>query len=102
MYNHKMTAVRLRSLQAALIGTAATIALVQPQIAVALSSDEIANKAREFTVQIEGDNTGSGVILERDGNSYKVLTNWHVVNREGQYQIVTPDGKKHGVTYSKV
>ncbi|MBC6424855.1 MAG: trypsin-like peptidase domain-containing protein, partial [Hormoscilla sp. SP12CHS1] len=87
---------------AALIGAAATIALVQPFGAVALEPSEVAPLAREFTVRIEGEQKGSGVILERDGNTYTVLTNWHVVDEEGQYQVVTIDDRKHDVTYSKI
>ena len=87
---------------AGLFGAAATIALVQPQMAVALEPSEVAALAREFTVRIEGEKKGSGVILERDGNTYTVLTNWHVVDEAGQYQIVTMDDRKHDVTYSKI
>ena len=121
MYNYRMTA--------ALFSAGATIALVQPQISVTLSPEAIANKAKEFTVQIEGEKKRSGVILERDGNTYRVLTNWDIKEqknadvileedgnsctaltnrqavhkeRERQYQIITQDGKKHAVSYSKV
>ncbi|MBC6474770.1 MAG: serine protease [Hormoscilla sp. GM102CHS1] len=91
---YRMTAV--------LIGAATTIALVQPFGAVALEPSEVAALAKEFTVRIEGEQKGSGVIPERDGNTYTVLTNWHVVDEEGQYQVVTIDDRKHDVTYSKI
>ncbi|MCU0516752.1 MAG: tetratricopeptide repeat protein [Oscillatoria sp. Prado101] len=92
----------LYGLPAALIGAAATVALVQPQMAVALEASEVAAKAKAFTVRIDGPETGSGVIFERNGNTYSVLTNRHVIYTEGDYQITAPDGKKYLVPYSQV
>ncbi|WP_017717401.1 serine protease [Kamptonema formosum] len=91
-----------RGLPAALIGAAATIALVQPQMAQALEPSEISARAKEITVRIDGPESGSGVIFERTGTTYSVLTNWHVVDTEGQYQITAPDGQKYPVPYRQV
>ncbi|MBW4493154.1 MAG: tetratricopeptide repeat protein [Oscillatoria princeps RMCB-10] len=91
-----------RGLPAALIGAAATIALVQPQMAEALEPSEISARAKEITVRIDGPESGSGVIFERTGTTYSVLTNWHVVDTEGQYQITAPDGQNYAVAYSQV
>ncbi len=99
-----------RGLPAALIGAAATIVLVQPQMAQALEPSEISARAKEITVRIDGPkartglipNTGSGVIFERTGNTYSVLTNWHVVETKGEYHVTAPDGKKYTVPYSQV
>ncbi|TFI54976.1 serine/threonine protein kinase [Mastigocladus laminosus UU774] len=71
----------------------ATITIVQP-VATALTPPEIAAIAKQITVRIDGPNTGSGVIIERQGNVYTVLTCWHVVQLEGEYAIYTSDGKK--------
>lgn len=50
--------------------------------------------AQQVTVRIDGKNRGgSGVIIEKQGETYYVLTNWHVVEAIGDYQIITPDGK---------
>ena len=76
-------------LPAALIGVAASIVLVQPQVAVALSPDEVGRIAKSITVRIESKNPGSGVIIKQQGNTYTVLTAAHVVERAGQYTIVT-------------
>jgi hypothetical protein len=59
----------------ALIGV--SIALVQPQIAFALSSSEVAKMAKQITVLIDSKNPGSGVIVKRSGNTYTVLTASH-------------------------
>ena len=91
-----------RGLPAALIGAAATVALVQPQMALALEPSEISAKAKEITVRINGPESGSGVIVERTGTTYSVLTNRHVVDTEGQYQITAPDGQKYPVPYRQV
>jgi WD40 repeat protein len=90
-------------LSAALIG--AIMVISQPLMVVSQSSvDEqaIANMAKEITVVINGQNPGSGVIVAKQGNTYHVLTAKHVVATEDEYEIVTPDGIKHPLNYSKV
>jgi tetratricopeptide (TPR) repeat protein len=91
-----------RGLSVALIGAAATIVLVQPQMAQALEPSEISARAKEITVRIDGTNTGSGVIFERTGNTYSVLTNKHVVETKREYHVTAPDGQKYTVPYSQV
>lgn len=86
-------------LSAALIGTA--IVVVQPQLAVALTKEEINAIAREITVRIDGEDIGSGVIFERKDDTYYVLSNHHVVEEDGRYEIQTPDGERYPVYYSK-
>ena len=71
----------LSRLSASLIGVA--IVVVQPQLAVALPSQEVNAIAKDITVKISGESNGSGVIFERDGNTYYVLTNWHVAEEDG-------------------
>jgi Flp pilus assembly protein TadD len=88
-------------LSATLFGTAATIALVQPY-AVALSPEQVATIARQVTVQIDGQNPGSGVIVAREGQTYTVLTAAHVVPSPDEYDVVTPDGQKHRIDYKLV
>lgn len=89
-------------LSAALVGAA--IVMVQPQIAVPQTLDEvaIANLARLATVVINGQNPGSGVIISQQGNTYYVLTAKHVVATQDEYEIVTSDGIKHPLNYSTV
>jgi tetratricopeptide (TPR) repeat protein len=83
-------------LWANLIGIGATIAIVQPA-SIAATAPEIAKTAKAITVQItEPGSQGSGVILQRQGDVYTVLTAAHVVkNRSASFTIATSDGKKY-------
>lgn len=52
--------------------------------------------AQKTTIRIMTSNTsGSGVIVERQGQTYTVLTNWHVVGFSEDYTILTPDGQEY-------
>ena len=86
------------NLSASLLGAATTIALVQP-VAQALTPAEIGNLARAVTVRIETPGaSGSGVIIERNGNTYTVLTAQHVLaglgGNEEAYVIPAADETK--------
>jgi tetratricopeptide (TPR) repeat protein len=87
------------TIPAALIGV--SIALVQPQIAFALSSGEVAKIAKQITVLIDSSAPGSGIIVKRSGNTYTVLTAGHVVASKNKAEIVTPDGKRHQLSTVK-
>lgn len=89
-------------LSAVLIGAA--IVVVQPQVAVPQTSDEqaIAAMAKGVTVVINGQNPGSGAIVGKDGNTYKVVTAKHVVATSDEYEILTSDGTKHSLDYRTV
>jgi tetratricopeptide (TPR) repeat protein/S1-C subfamily serine protease len=67
-------------LTAALVGT--TVALIQP-VAVAKSASEVETIARSATVEIKLKNNpeavGSGVIINRQGDLYTLVTNRHVI-----------------------
>ncbi|MBG1260740.1 S1 family peptidase [Nostoc commune] len=76
----------------------ATIVIVQPQVASALTESD----AFQITVRIDGANTGSGVIIDRQENSYTVLTNWHVVRETGNYTIQTYDRNIYQVNHSTI
>ena len=64
--------------------------------------------AKKITVSIDGANTGSGVIIEQQGNRYIVLSNWHVVSSGERpiaprsLVITTVDGRKHLVTTPQI
>jgi serine protease Do len=52
--------------------------------------------ARNITVKvISEDNWGSGILVRRQGNSYTVLTNQHVLWIGDKFTIQTPDGKSY-------
>lgn len=84
------------------LSSIALIPLTSPQIALALTADQVKTVAQQITVRIQGPKGGSGVILEKQGSTYYILTNWHVVDKTGDYQVVTPDGQAHSVYYSLV
>jgi S1-C subfamily serine protease len=81
-----------------LLGIVTTV-ILQTKPVLALERSEIAAQVKELTVQIEGqETTGTGTIIERNGNRYTILTCWHVVNAKGSFKITTPDGETHQVT----
>jgi tetratricopeptide (TPR) repeat protein len=91
------------SLWTGLIGIGATIALVQPIAAAKSSVEEIAKTAKEITVLInEPNSVGSGVILQRQGEIYTVLTAAHVVKNKVNYTITTPDDRKYQIIESSI
>jgi S1-C subfamily serine protease len=57
--------------------------------------------AKAITVRIDGTNTGSGVIIQQQGDLYTVLSNWHVVSDltsstvASPFTITTTDRQKH-------
>ncbi|TBR57420.1 hypothetical protein B4U84_15530 [Westiellopsis prolifica IICB1] len=87
-------------LPAVLFGTA--IVIITPLVATALTSAEIYPIAQQITVRIDGVVPGSGVIIERAGNIYTVVTNWHVVQEKGNYTVRTADGKQYNINHSQV
>ncbi len=65
-------------------------------ISQVVNSEEIKQKAEAITVKIESNNTaGSGVIIGKEGNTYTVITNAHVINSKFPNKIITIDGKNH-------
>ncbi len=86
-----------------LMGAAATIPIVQMS-ATAATTPEIAQTAKAITVQIsEPNNTGSGIIIQQQGDVYTVLTAAHVVrNKNVAYTISTSDGKKYQLIGSSI
>ena len=94
----------LRSLFIGIVsGTSILFAPSQISIALAqLAPQEISAIAKPITVRIDGTEEGSGVIIEKSGNTYTVLTNWHVVEASGEYAIQTYDGTKHQIKYSQI
>jgi tetratricopeptide (TPR) repeat protein/S1-C subfamily serine protease len=65
---------------------------------------DLVDLARKITVKIEGATQGSGVIINRDGNKYTVLTAWHVIKDTSpgeELSIQTNDKLVHKVTAFK-
>ncbi len=81
-------------LSAILAGSAMASAIVItfPSGAMALSGEQVNDIAREITVLIKGDRGhGSGSIISKSGDTYYVLTAYHVVSAKDDYKIVTAD-----------
>jgi serine protease Do len=95
-YNH---------LAAMLTGTAvvSAIVLTMPGSASALSGKQVNDIAREVTVLIRGEQGhGSGVIVQKSGNTYYVLTAEHVVRKKDDFKVVTVDKEAYSIDYSQV
>ncbi|MGE5655740.1 MAG: trypsin-like peptidase domain-containing protein [Actinomycetota bacterium] len=80
----------------------AVLPLQTSQMVATLTAPQVNTIAKEITVRIQGPKGGSGVLLEKSGSTYYILTNWHVVDQPGDYQVITPDGKRHSVYYSLI
>jgi tetratricopeptide (TPR) repeat protein/S1-C subfamily serine protease len=61
-----------------------------------LSQDDLYRLARGITARVySGDNSGSGILVAKNGQRYTVATNAHVVAPGKTYQVQTMDGKIH-------
>jgi serine protease Do len=97
MRNHQLAAI--------LAGTAISSAIVitLPNAAQALPGSQVNDIAREVTVLIRGERGhGSGVIIQKTGNTYYVLTAEHVVRQKDDFKIVTADKQAYSVDYTKI
>ena len=64
-----------------------------------LSQQQVCQKAKQITVKvISGNGAGSGILIYRQGTTYKVATNAHVVRKKDN-KVQTPDGKRHQIEY---
>lgn len=74
---------------------ASAIVIVVPP-SHALTGAEVNEIARNVTVLIHSDQgQGSGVIISRNGSTYYVLTNYHVVVSQSDFKIITADQQAH-------
>jgi serine protease Do len=88
-----------------LTGTAVVSALVltMPSAARALPGTQVNDIASEVTVLIRGEKGhGSGVIIQKNGNTYYVLTAEHVVRQKDDFKLVTADKQAYAIDYSKI
>ncbi|MGL5064260.1 MAG: COP23 domain-containing protein [Microcoleus sp.] len=80
---------------------------VQPQSSMVIAQEDVNTIAEQITVMIDGPDDdpiskGSGVIVRRQGNIYYVITNSHVVEKNGEYQLRTADGNRYVVNYRHI
>ncbi len=68
-----------------------------------LSTEHLQQLAQSITVKIfSGDrNNGSGIVIQRQGQQYSVVTNEHVLTLGTPYRIQTPDGRFHEATVAR-
>ncbi|MDJ0534502.1 MAG: tetratricopeptide repeat protein [Xenococcaceae cyanobacterium MO_207.B15] len=67
--------------------------------ATKLTNRELETIAQAITVKVHvGEYRGSGILINRNNNTYTVITNAHVAERGDTYNIETSDGIKHTAT----
>jgi tetratricopeptide (TPR) repeat protein len=72
--------------------------LALPTAATAPNGD-VAQQAKAVTVLIQNNtDSGSGVLIQRQGKTYTILTAAHVLAAPMAYTLTTPDGQTHSVT----
>lgn len=87
------------------IGIAAMAVVLAPGPLPAQQVEAIARLAQAITVRLEGATQGSGVLVEREGNRYTVLTSWHVVSGQRpseELDIYTADGQRHALEQGSI
>ncbi|MGP1371291.1 MAG: DUF2808 domain-containing protein [Almyronema sp.] len=85
----------------AIAGMSALV-IVPLQVLAQLSGADVNAIAKGTTVLIAGQNAGSGVIFDQQGDTYYVLTAKHVVATEDEYEIVAPDETTYPLSYRTV
>ena len=59
-----------------------------------LTEEQLKNVARSIAVKVlSGHGLGSGILIQKQGQTYRVLTNEHVLAAGETHRIQTPDGK---------
>jgi len=63
------------------------------------NTSQLQNLAQSITVKvISGQTWGSGILFQRQGQTYTVVTNRHVLNPSNTHSIQTPDGGIYSAT----
>ena len=66
-----------------------------------LPASQIRDRARSITVKVlVGRGFGSGILIQKQGQQYTVLTNAHVLGLGATYRIQTPDGQIYAAQQS--
>ena len=92
------SAKALAAIGSIILGT--SVVLIQ-SVATAKTPVEINNTAQAITVMIAGENQGSGVIIQQQGNVYTVLTAAHVL-KDGKYTAITPDNRQYQIVAGSI
>ena len=96
--------MKLFTKSAIIILTAITgVTLTYPLALGKIGTEEIADLVKKFTVLIDSQSPGSGVIFRKEDQTYSVLTAKHVVESPNdQYFVVTPDGEEYKLSNSQI
>ena len=80
------------------------VAICLPHVeAYGLPANKISQLAKSFTVLINSQSPGTGVILNKKGKTYTVLTAAHVVEySDYEYEVQTPDQSQYPISYKTV
>jgi Trypsin-like peptidase domain/TPR repeat len=71
--------------------------------AIALSSAKVNEIAKTVTLRIQSSvSSGSGVIIQKKGSTYTVLTASHVLAPQETYEVVTADGQHYPLKASSI
>ena len=89
---------KLTKLLLLVITIIATIIFIFPQNALSLSYEQVSKLAETFTIVIDGCSSGSGVIVNRNGDTYYALTSKHVF-KSGQSGCIAiaPSGDRYPI-----
>jgi tetratricopeptide (TPR) repeat protein len=79
-----------------------TATIDPPQPTVVPTAPNVYKIAKATTLLIQGQGSGSGVIISKVGNTYFVLTAKHVVQSQDEYTVTTPSGKKYPLDYKQI
>ncbi len=91
------------SLSVSPLGSKLNSGILNAQSSTQKSTQQLQQLAKSITVKVlSKDFLGSGILIQRNGSVYQVLTNAHVL-RSGNppYQIQTPDGQIYEANLSK-
>ncbi len=88
------------------VGTMVIFLNVPNAVSLALSATQINRVAKTITVLIEGPGSnGTGVIMDKVGDTYRLLTAGHVVgsiNPGEEAYVLTPDQKRHLINTNNI
>ncbi|MGK7957440.1 MAG: GUN4 domain-containing protein [Crocosphaera sp.] len=88
------------------VGTMVIFLNVPTAVSLALSATQINRVAKSVTVLIEGPGSnGTGVIIDKVGDTYRLLTAAHVVgsiNPGEEAYVLTPDQKRHLINTNNI
>jgi S1-C subfamily serine protease len=94
IYNHLQSFAMYKTFLAVFVGVGTSLSIVSS--AIALSSAEVNEIAKGVTVSLKSPtSSGSGVIIQKSGSTYTVLTAAHVLSSQIAYEVTTGDGQHY-------